>query len=805
MLNKNKLFKYRLVISALFLLIIFLGLLPAQTPPAAPPDQTAPGQKIIKEIKVVGLKRTNPQLVLNKIQTKENTALDQLTIEEDIRRLYATGLFANITTQTTALTNGDWQLTFTFQESESVENLVVDGLKSLDLKTLSENFKTTANGSFDTFFIKQDLDLIKNEYLKKGYHFAEVNHRTEEGLKGKLVYYLVQEGPKVKIKKISFAGNDHFPSKRHFLLFSKHPLMNMIKTRISHWYATSVYNEQELMMDLERLKTFYRNEGFPDIDAFVSDVLFNETKTSAEILIQVKEGPLYHVQEVKIEGNAVLTTTAIAEKLKLKPGSPYVSGTIRSDTKTMMGLYGQLGYIDCDIDVRTHFPTEPALVNVTYHIKEGNPKQLKKINIAGNDKTKDKTIRQRLTLYPGELVDYDKIRLSYDRLAATRYFEELGSDIEDADEPNYKNITFKVKEGQTGILRIGGGFSSNSGFGGTLEIQQNNFDIGRWPSGLGDLFGGHAFAGGGQQFNASWQPGRLQSRSGVSFREPYFLDRPIELGFKYFKFNRAWSDYDERRKGGSISVAHRFLNSTLELGLSPRTETIKLSNLSSNAPATIVGLQGTNRIHGLGASISWDKRNRWVTPSKGYELSLNYEYAGGELGGDFDFLKTYFKGKQYFTLASLQNSQIILSLEGKLGVVKEFADSSTVPVFERFYAGGINSVRGFEYRTISPRENGIEVGGKVLTVFNAEISFPLYTQEVQERPMDMIRGLLFFDVGNVVNKWDNVEWDTVRTSLGAGIRFYLMMLPIEISLARPIKKEDGDDLERIQLNFGFNY
>ncbi|MCK5578683.1 MAG: outer membrane protein assembly factor BamA [Planctomycetes bacterium] len=797
--------KYRvLLVSGLifFLGLVFLPVVQAQ----ADQDQSAtPEKKIIKEIKLVGLTHTNPQHIRNKIQSKENSPLDSAILDGDIQRLHGTGLFADIDIQQVSRPDGGLNLIFVFRENEYVEGVIVDGMKELRPNTVRENFKIVADQPFDPFFIKQDIDWIRSEYLKKGFPFVEVKHRVEDGFRGKLVYYLIHEGPKVKVKKIIFTGNKNFARRRALLLFSKNPLLKIIKTQPSYWYSSSYYNEQQLQIDLERLKTFYREKGFLDVNAFIADVIFNEDRSKAEIAIHIDEGARYHIGDLKIAGNTVLTSDEITEKIKLQAGSPYILKTIMTDLRAIKSLYGRQGYIDCDIDIRTHFPLEPGRVNVTYQIEEGHIKHLNQIKIVGNEKTKDKVIRHRVELYPGELVDYDKIKLSLDHIWSTRYFEMVDFDLEDAAQPHYKNITFKVREGMTGMLRIGGGYSSTSGWGGMLEMQESNFDITRWPTGIGNFFT-QAFRGGGQQFRIYWQPGSLEKSSGVNFLEPYFLNKPIKLGFNYFKSDRDWTNYDEKRQGASVTLARRFKKNVWEIGLTPRAETIEVSNVNEDAGNTVIDeLKGTNRIRSINSWLTWDKRNSWMVPSKGFKTSLSYEYTGGRLGGDFNFLKTYYKFKQFNNLSSLENKKIVLSFESRLGVVKEFGDSDAVPIFERFYAGGISTVRGFEYRTISPKENGLSVGGRVLAVLRAELTFPLYTEEVQARPLDIMRGVLFYDAGNVANKWKDLKWETARSSAGLGLRFQLGPLPIEVAFSYPIKEEDDDETERLQLNFGFNY
>ncbi|MFC1524804.1 outer membrane protein assembly factor BamA [Planctomycetota bacterium] len=762
-------------------------------------------KQIIKGIELVGLKYSNPLMIQSKMQSARDSGYDREVLQKDIRRLFATGLFAKIDWRVVPLEDGV-KIILEFKENEIVEDIKFAGFKAIPPKTIKSLLSLKVNGPFDQSMINADINSIKEQYLEKGYLFADVTVDIQQGLQGKFVIYIVREGPRVTVKAIKFTGVKAFPPKRVLLVFPKRPLLGRMNTKRNRWWTSSVYQEDELMLDLERLKSFYRSEGWLDVNVFVEDLIFNEIRDKVTIIIHVDEGKRYQIRSIKIAGNKAIESDEVLDKLKVKEGKFYQLKPIMRDLQKVKAMFADLGYVDCRVEPLLVYYPEDGLIDLTYQVDEDKPKYMERLIIKGNDKTRDRVIRQRMAIIPGQKLKYGKIAKSINRLAGTMYFKTINYELDEGLLPDTKNLTLLLEEGQSGMMRLGGGYSSSHGFGGMLELSQSNFDIARLPKSFEDFFSGRCFAGGGQKFRSYWQPGVWRSSYGVSFAEPYLFLKPLEFSTNFFGWDRTWNDYDERHTGRGFGLTRRFEGSGLQIGARHRFESIRISNVESDAPITVFGLVGSNKLRSVTGIIGLDKRNEFLVPSAGYKLSLSYEHAGGFVGGNLDFVKSVFKASKYQTLLSTSaKKKLILQIEGKMGRAHEFGDLNEMPVFERFYAGGFGTVRGFDYRTISPKENTLEVGGNVLSVFNVELTHPLYSEEMQGRHMDIIRGVVFFDAGNVVDKFSHLKWDTYRTSVGFGLRFQLGMLPVELSVGYPIKKEDGDDLERIQLELGYNF
>ncbi|MFH1230801.1 MAG: outer membrane protein assembly factor BamA [Planctomycetota bacterium] len=811
--NKSVYYIFKLLYIYLFVYLLFIflpRLIYADVPPDLPPATVSPTkttsveehkkEQIIEFIEINGLKNINYQTVLNKLQSKKGDVFSVRVIEEDIRRLYEANLFSKIDWKTEQILQGEKiKIILTVEESAMVAEIKFEGAGSISENILKQELKIKAGLPLNVLLLKSDSQMISEKYLEKGYYFVSVNYRVDDGPKGKIITYAIREGPYVKIKEIVFKGNKSFPPESTWLFFSKIPLYNYMKQ------TSGAYHEKELMLDIEKLKKFYRDKGWLDVNIFIEDISFNEIKDRVFITIHIDEGERYKIGKITICDNKVISTPEIVTKVKITEGSMYEMEVILKDISSIKTLYGKLGYIDCDVEIKTHFPTTSAVINLTYQIIENKASYLEKIKIIGNDKTKDKVIRREMLIYPGDLMEYGLIRDSLDRIASTRYFKDLNYEIEDGSVPGLKNIVIKVTETTTGMMNFGGGYSSNYGLTGIIELNQINFDLANPPKSFGGFFSGKSFAGGGQQLRIAWQPGIQTNQYGIYFTEPYVFDKPVELNFNMFGSKRSWFDYYEDREGIGFTLSRRFWK-TWQIGAGPNLEQINISRIESTAPISIQELKGDNSLKSLTAFIENDTRDRRFIPHSGYRCRYSEEYAGGFLNGNFNFTKTTLSAEDYQTLLTLpDDKKIVLNLNSKLAQVEQFDDSTDVPFFERFYAGGFGSVRGFRFRTISPKQNDVAIGGKIMAVFNGEITCPLYTEEMAGHPLEIIRAAIFYDAGNVVNSWDELKWDTARSSFGWGFRFQLGMIPVSLDFASPIRKQPGDETQHLTLNLGFGF
>jgi outer membrane protein assembly factor BamA len=488
--------------------------------------------------------------------------------------------------------------------------------------------------------------------------------------------------------------------------------------------------------------------------------------------------------------------------MKLQRGEFFVTMELREDTAVMEETYGELGYIEARVTARKQFLSPdapipawakgldggaPSLLNVIFRIEEADQYRIGRVDIRGNRITQERIIRRELRFFPEQLLNMKAVTESQHRLTETQLFERV--DIQPlGTAPNERNVLVQIKEGHTGQIMLGAGISTNSGLLGNVAYTERNFDITRFPRSWSDMFSGRAFKGAGQTLRVVAEPGLELMRFHVDWFEPRLFDQPYSLGTKAFLFTRGRENYDETRYGGVVSVGHRFRNRWYG-EVSSRVEGVRIHNLDSDAPPEVRSDSGTHALVGVKGTLIRDRTDSRWQPSRGDRFNLSYE----QVFGSYDFGRATGDYRIYRTLYvdALDRKHIIAA---RVAAGSIFGDA---PVFERFYGGGIGSVRGFEYRGISPRSTGTDepIGGDLFVFAGTEYSFPIVGEQ--------LRGVVFLDTGTVENSCEMTDY---RVSAGVGLRWYIPLfgpIPMSLDFGFPISR-DGDDEEQL-INFAFGW
>ena len=447
----------------------------------------------------------------------------------------------------------------------------------------------------------------------------------------------------------------------------------------------------------------------------------------------------------------------------------------------------------------TYQQVEPK-IDITFDVIENERFFIEKVIITGNDKTKDNVIRRNLSFFPGERVDTQKIKISEQRLTSTGYFDsQSGSASEMTYLPgtkyNTKNVLVNVKEGRTGMLRFGGGFGANAGLFGDVSYTDKNFDIFDLPKDWKDFMSGNAFRGGGHTITMRFSPG-LQRTTGVfSFSNPAVFDSGYSLGLSANILRRAREDYDEERKGFKMSVGKTVLRG-LRLGVTPNFEVIGIQNIDGNAPTIIKDQQGSRRKLSLELTAMLNRLDNRMSPTRGYKITSSLEFSGL----DVDMIKFTTKGTRYHTVFNFPDwrGKHILSYGGTLGMIESTSDEG-IPIFENFFAGGANSIRGFSFRGVGPIDvaTGEQIGGKALLLSTIEYTVPVYS--------DMVRGAFFIDAGKADTDLNDINFNNFRATIGFGFRAKVPFMGnsvVSVDFGFPFIRKDKDDEQAITFNMG---
>jgi outer membrane protein insertion porin family len=379
-----------------------------------------------------------------------------------------------------------------------------------------------------------------------------------------------------------------------------------------------------------------------------------------------------------------------------------------------------------------------------------------------------------------------------ERLKAAPYFGSVTVNPV-GDDPQFRDLLVEITEGHTASFNIGAGINSNGGVGGNITYRQQNFDITNVPDDLRDSLSEHAFTGAGQQLVASFEPGTIATNASLRFTEPYLFDLPYSFSNEIYLRDRVREFYDDRRLGDRISFGKRF-DYTWSAALAFRAELVKIYQIQDEPfrSEQILAAEGSHPLTGLGVNFRRDTTNPGFLPYKGTVTQGAYEYVGA-LGGEYHFHKLTLNWDGYYTVANdLLDRRTVLGLHGFAGYIPGDA-----PFFERFYGGGIGSIRGFRFRGVSPRDGRGDdpIGGNFTFTASAELNFPVYTES--------LRGVIFVDTGDVESEF---RIGTIRTSVGAGVRLILPFFgqtPLAIDFAVPINKARGDNSQLISFSLGF--
>jgi outer membrane protein assembly complex protein YaeT len=614
----------------------------------------------------------------------------------------------------------------------------------------------------------------------------------EERLKENIVAYNIIENQRVRVRQITFEGNT---------AFSDSELKGAIETKTYIWiFRTGDFDPDRAQRDALAVQQYYRDRGFLDAEVSWAPEFQDVARERLHLIFRVNEGIRYAVREIRFVGNEVFNSDELLATMLLKPGDYLVQSRLQTDVKNLETKYGSIGYIEASIVSSWVFAEEPGMVVLTLTVKEGSQFHVGWIEVNGNFHTQEKVVRRELRFYPEELYDITKVRDAEKRLKDTGLFSEATIEpvAPPMDEESVRDVLVTVTESPNTTRFIAGvGASSDAGLLGNLVLENTNFDIRDWPRSWGEFFRGRAFRGAGQTMRIQFEPGTELIRGRIDFREPYLFDMPIGFNTSLYLFDRGRDGYDERRYGGSFSFDKRFEKGVLKgwTGeISFRAEYVGVLDRQSFAAEDIRDVEGWNYLSSARVSLVHDTTDSRFDPSRGHNFLVSYEQAGA-MGGDFFYGKGLTRYVQHFTLATdEQDRKSVLSVRAEAGQILGDA-----PVFERFYAGGIGSIRGFDFRGISPRQGlrNNRVGGEFMVLTGAEYSFPLYAKAV--------RGVFFTDMGTIEEEFGLTTW---RASVGAGVRLTLDILgtvPMEFDLALPVSKAGDDEVRYFNFFVGLPF
>jgi outer membrane protein insertion porin family len=797
------------------------------------------GPKIDRvDVKFVGPASISEDFIRANIKLKSGaTYLPGLT-QDDVHSLYGTGQFYNIRVSVDQADDGGVVLTYTVQPRPRISEIKVEGENELTYNKVHKKITVKVGEPLDEQKLFTDVQEIKKLYEKYGLADTQVKYAVSGDLEGSgqaTVTFQIVEAPKVKITEVDFIGAQAFPQKK---------LRGEIKTRrrwMFSWITGSGYFKQdEFDGDRDLLADYYRDHGY--LDFTINDVkLEHPTPKTMVVKYYVFEGHQYKVGSVKITGSKMFSDPEIVKglisiqdeqhsKAKLGPnglpmdvGDVFTPDGMTKDREAVQDFYGSLGYIEISQGQTLHEIRLPNVENGTmdleFHLDDTQKSYIQKIEIRGNLKTKDKVIRRELAISPGEVLDMVRLKISQQRLQGLQYFSKVELDPEPTDPAiaGRKNVVVSVEEQNTGNFTVGAGFSSVDSLVGYVEVSQGNFDLFKPPY----------FTGAGEKIKLRIQVGTERQDYELSFIEPWFLDKKLSLGIDLYRhqldFESPNNIFDETRTGGRVSLTRSLWRDALTGSTYYNLEQVGISLNSGwhgneatfppptlpNVPSAILDATGIHLFQRIGGSLAYDTRNSAQLPNHGQRTELTGEISDEITSGNSSYYKLELTSAWYFPGFFKGH---VLEVGGRTGVADSLGGGD-VPFYDRYYLGGLYSMRGFKYRNVAPRDPNYgssnpnyrdlsdePVGGDSYWFGSIEYSLPIFEKDGGVS----LRFAVFYDIGAVAASSYTFSTD-YDDDVGAGIRLNIPHLgPLRLDYGIPITHDKYNGSSG-QFQFGVGY
>jgi outer membrane protein insertion porin family len=749
--------KYILIIVAIFLFSI-------------PSEAQNPEGQTVAAIRVEGNLAIGEPTILSKIKTKPGRKFSQEVMDDDIKRLYALGYFTDVRIDVEHLAEGV-SVTILVEEKPIIKEIIFEGNEKINTRRLKKIVKTKEKDMLNFSKLSEDVREIKSFYEKNGFHRSNVKYELEEDkeLNRVTVRILVDEEMRMRIKRVFIEGNDSIDSNK---------IISIMETRPAWIFRRGYFDDEAFEKDLARIKMYYRDRGFLDV-SIAPKFDYDRENAVMYITLKINEGGQYKIRNITVKGNIIFPAEEVREVISQKKGEPFSFTALQKDGESARSLYYGRGYMNAEIGVDTIPDPKRQTLDIVFNIDGKEVVYVGKIDIKGNTKTKDVVIRRELRTYPGERFDGDKIRRSKERLYNLGFFEDIYFETRPSHEPNVNDLEISVKETKTGEFAFGGGYSSIDEFIGFIQITQKNFDLLNFPY----------FTGDGQQLAVKAELGTVRTNYDVSWTEPWIFDYPLSFGFDtyyrtHFRRSQVGYGYKEVRGGGDVRFGKEFLeyfNSTLMYKL----ENVDISDIPEEATQDLRDEEGENLLSRLVLGVNFDNRDNIFSPTRGFSAGIRVENTGGFLAGDKNFFKTNFWTSFYYSPLE----KIVVELRGRAGIANPYSDTDKIPIYERFYAGGASTIRGYRERKVGPRDlvSSTPVGGEAMLIGNIELTFPVYEK--------VIKGAVFYDVGNVWSDLGDFGQSGYKQGVGVGIRIKTPIGPLKLDWGYPLSDNHNDQQE----------
>jgi len=721
----------------------------------------------VSQVLVKGNERIETDAIKRIIATKPGDIYLTKSLTKDLKAIYAMGYFEDIRIESEKGTDGK-TIIFNVKEKPTVKKITITGNLVLKDEKIQEDLTIKIGSILNIFQIRSDISRIEVLYKEKHYYNVKVTYKIHplEHNQAELEL-IVAEGKKVQIKKVIFQGNNAYKEKE---------LQKIIKTRKKGFFSfltgSGNLDKNQLDQDVARIQSFYHNNGY--IQARVGEPQVIYEGDYIYITFKINEGLRFKVGKVDLDGDLIIAKDKIIKLLKITKEEYYNRSITRDDILALTDFYENAGYAYAEILPRTDKKMDEQIVNITFVIKKAQLVYFERINIAGNTKTRDKVIRRELPVIERGLYKGSRLKRGVRNIKRLEYFEEVKINTKKGSADDLMILDINVAEKPTGAFTFGGGYSSTENVFATGSITQRNF------------------LGKGQRLSLEAQLGSRTTAFIFSFTEPWLFDIPLSATIDLYNWEKSYDTYDTDTIGAGFKIGYPIFDFTrVSCGYSFSIADIQ--DLEYDAADSLWDIEGENTTSSINTGIRYDSRDSTFNPQEGSEHSVTIQYAG--LGGNIGFTKVNLETGWYIP----GFWKFIYFLHGKSGFLWRNTGGD-LPDYERFYLGGINSLRGFDWEDLSPKTTNVwglesEIGGVKFVQFNFELRCPLFGNA------GMI-GLLFFDTGDLYDTGEPVRLGNLRESAGVGFRWNSPMGPIRVEYGKVLDPQEGESSGGFEFSMG---
>lgn len=713
----------------------------------------------IADIQVRGLKFLDQDRVLVRVNSRRGDPVDEDTVDADVRSIWDLGYFNDVSADVLPGAAGP-VLVFTVAEKPRIEDVRVEGSEAVSIGDINEAMSTHTGSVLNEKVLAEDLQKVTDLYHKQGFYLAEVTYDVEsrsDGSQAALVLH-VREGNKLYIKDVAIEGLREIDPEdvKDFLSLKERGMFS--------WFTGSgVLKDDLLERDAQAIKAYFMKHGYVDGQVAAPEVVYEDD--GIRVIFRVREGVHYKVGEVFLRGDLIDTEARIMDELAMDEhhaaGDYFDVEVLQNDVKALTDFYSDYGYAFADIQVDPRPRPEDGVVDVVYNIRPGEKQYIRRVEVEGNNRTRDNVILREMRLADGQQFSGAKMRRSAQRLEKTRYFSEVNPSVVPTGVPGEVDLKMGVKETETGVVSLGFGYSTYDKFGVMASITENNL------FGRGYILGLTGYTSSSEQY--------LEA----SFVNPRLFDTYWGFSLNPYGIEEEWSYFYKRSVGMKARLFHPIGEYT-SVSFGYKLEHYNLYHMSDNASRIIQAYKGKHWASTVSVGVSRDTTNKATFPTEGTKVALNMQYGGPWTGGDDSFFKPVVEAGFYYGL----NDTNILHVRGTAGAVYKTDGDKMIPVFERFWIGGIRSIRGYSYDDISPRDKvtGETIGSDRMGYLNVEYIWVV-------KPEMGLAFVPFYDVGfNVDSEQVSSVFDKVYSSAGLEVRWRSPMGDLRFAYGYPLSE-----------------